>query len=536
MMFRSAFRSGASSFGRTGTLLAVTLLLVASVLAFMPAPQAAAAQCQGRTLDARLVPSCGTLLGSSDRHVDWMDMGTQEYKLGAALDMVRIYKVGPNARFFTNHEWELLSQGKKIVYSWKVATQRTDVSAWKQVARGDHDENLRRVARQIRDSGQTVIFGLHHEPENDPTFGSNADYANMYRRAHSIMEPIAGDKLVWFINYMGHSDGGFDQVEAMYPGDDIIDWISYNPYNWYGCHANSPWKTFETQARNFYNWAQQNHPSKPLMIGETATNELPGDPNAKARWIDDMGASITNQFPAIRAVLWFHQNNNSGFCERRWDSSQQSVEAFRRVRNSPHFGGGAVATQQQPQTQPQQQPQQQPQTQPQQQATGGPNCSVTTGVNGVYLSYNPVQGAVTHVYRVDVPGQASRYGEVQNSGSFVPVTGGGQAQVFLSGKFSNGSYTPSSNCGTGTASNDPVQCWVRPIQGGVHAEWHPFPGASSFVYRISIPGRADNYGTAYGTNVGISLPRGTTATIAVGAVYPNGSYSPAGNCGTTQAG
>lgn len=534
--------------------LAVLIALIASVLTLLPAATgvpglrpdpAGAADCSGgRSLNQLLVPSCGTLLGSSDRHKDNLEMAVQEQKMGSQFDMVRIYKVGPDAKFFTDHERDLANQGRKLVYSWKVSTQFTDVSQWRQVARGDHDENLRRVARQIRDSGHTVIFGLHHEPENDAFYGSDADYARMYRHAHAVMEPIAGDRLVWFINYMGHSDGGFNQVEAMYPGDDIIDWISYNPYNWFGCNGNAPWKTFETQASNFYNWAQRNHPSKPLMIGETATNELPGSPNAKAQWIDQMGSSLANRFPAIKAVLWFHQSGQTGFCERRFDSSQQSVDAFRRLRNSPHFGGGNAAAAPQPAPQPQPQPSPQPAPQPNPQPSPQPapqpgstvSCSVSEAAGGVYLSFNPVAGAVTHIYRVDTPGQPSRYGDASRSGTFVSVAPGTQSQLFLSGKFANNTYTPSAGCGSASSQVDQLQCWVRPQSGGVHVEWHPFPGAQKFVYRLSMPGRPDSYGTVNTNYADLDIARGTNVTVAVGAIYPNDSYSPAGNCGTVRAG
>ena len=511
---------------------------------FSPSP-ASAADCRGgRTLNELLIPSCGTLLGSSDRNKDNLAMSVQEQKLGAQFDMVRIYKVGPDARFFTDHEQQLANEGRSLVYSWKVSTQFTDVSAWRQVARGDHDENLRRVARQIRDSGHTVIFGLHHEPENDPFFGSDQDYARMYRHAHSIMEPIAGDRLVWFINYMGHSEGGFNQVEAMYPGDDIIDWISYNPYNWFGCHNNAPWKSFEVQAENFYNWAQRNHPDKPLMIGETATNERPGANDAKARWIDEMGDSLVNRFPAIKAVLWFHQSGATGFCERRWDSSQQSVDAFRQLRNRPHFAGGnSVSPQPSPRPTPTPEPQPSPQPRPQPQPTPQPgepraqvNCSVSEAAGGAHVSFNPVADAATHVYRVDTPGRESTFGEIDRSGSFIPVPAATRSQVFLSGKFADGTYTPATNCGAVSTQVDQLQCWVRSQPGGIHVEWHPFPSADTFVYRITIPGQSDSYGTVNTNFADLAMPRGTNVTVAVGAIYPDGSYSPAGNCGTVRAG
>lgn len=301
-------------------------------------PPVAGACPDGVTIDDLLVPGCGAYLGSSNRQQDGLDLSIQEAIADRQFAMVRIYRVGPDAQLFTADAQRLADEGRTIVASWKVATEGGDAPPWARVARGDYDAELARFATEIADSGHTVMFSLHHEPEdNVGRFGTDADYAAMMRRAHEVMEPIAGDQIVWFINYMGHSFGSFDQVEAMYPGDDVIDWISWNPYNWFDCHDNAPWKGFEEQARPFYEWAQENHPDKPLMIGETATNEDPADPGRKAAWIQDMGAALQTEFPAIKALLWFHQSTDTNFCERRWDSSPESIAAFTTLAADPYF-------------------------------------------------------------------------------------------------------------------------------------------------------------------------------------------------------
>ncbi|MEE9416382.1 MAG: hypothetical protein V3V01_13955 [Acidimicrobiales bacterium] len=289
-----------------------------------------------------LVPGCGVWLGSSDRRTDELDLAIQEEQLGRQFEMVRLYAVGPDASFFDSRHLELADSGHRLVYSWKVSTDNGPGPVWRRVAAGEFDEQLRRAAGEIAESGHTAFFSLHHEPEDNALsqggeYGTDEDYAAMLRHAHDLMEPIAGGQIIWFINYMGHSFGDFDQVEAMYPGDDVVDWISWNPYNWFGCHGNAPWKSFKEQARPFYRWSTSNHPGKPLMIGETATDEQPGDDAAKATWVDEMAESLESNFPEVRALLWFHQSRDSGFCERRWDSSTASLDAFVRLGSSEYF-------------------------------------------------------------------------------------------------------------------------------------------------------------------------------------------------------
>ncbi len=304
---------------------------------FDPGPAVA---CTDDAPSAILEPGCGAWLGSTDRDKDSLDLATQESTLGRQFDLVRLYEVGPDATFFSADHQRLADQGRTLVYSWKVSTDGP--TPWARVAAGEFDTELARAAEEIVASGHTVLFSLHHEPEDDATerggsFGTNADYVAMMRRAHEVMEPIGGDQIIWFVNYMGHSFGTFEQVEAMYPGDDVVDWISWNPYNWFGCNGDAPWKSFATQAAPFYEWAVTNHPGKPLMIGETATNEDPNDAEAKAEWIDALSADLPERFPNIRAVLWFQQSSETGFCERRWDSSFNSTDAFTSLAETPYF-------------------------------------------------------------------------------------------------------------------------------------------------------------------------------------------------------
>ncbi len=297
------------------------------------------ATCEARNAaNPDCVPFCGVALGSTDRRQDNLDLSVQEAILGQQLDLVRLYITDPDGTFFKPAHQTLADEGRTLVYSWKVSRDNTNSPAWAQVASGVFDDQLVRAANQIKASGHMIFFALHHEPEdNVGTYGTEADYVAMYQHVYDIMNPIAGDQMVWFINYMGHSFGSFEQVEAMYPGDHIIDWISWNPYNWYGCHADGPWKTFTTQASPFYRWATATHPDKPLMIGETATNERDNNPNAKAEWITDMASALEMDFPRIRALLWFHQSNDTNFCERRWDSSQPSIDAFSAMAQDPYF-------------------------------------------------------------------------------------------------------------------------------------------------------------------------------------------------------
>jgi hypothetical protein len=80
---------------------------------------------------------------------------------------------------------------------------------------------------------------------------------------------------------------------------------------------------------------------KPMMLGETASNEYPltgtVDPSVKANWITDMLTNqLPNNFPGIRAVVWFNWNSDPG-TSFVIESSSASQEAFASGINSGYY-------------------------------------------------------------------------------------------------------------------------------------------------------------------------------------------------------
>ncbi|MDQ3881393.1 MAG: hypothetical protein M3295_10030 [Chloroflexota bacterium] len=69
---------------------------------------------------------------------------------------------------------------------------------------------------------------------------------------------------------------------GLYPGDDVIDWIGWDPSNWYLCH-NAAWKSFGEKVTPFYNWLLENgHGNKRFMLSEWGSRERPDRPLDRA--------------------------------------------------------------------------------------------------------------------------------------------------------------------------------------------------------------------------------------------------------------
>ena len=64
---------------------------------------------------------------------------------------------------------------------------------------------------------------------------------------------------------------------SLYPGNAYVDWIGYDPYNFYNCHgANGTWKTFQQTIDPMYQWLESNgYGDKPFILPEYGTVREP---------------------------------------------------------------------------------------------------------------------------------------------------------------------------------------------------------------------------------------------------------------------
>jgi beta-mannanase len=125
--------------------------------------------------------------------------------------------------------------------------------------------------------------------------------------------------------------GGSCPFQAFYPGDQWVDWVGLDGYN-YASVDDVPWMTFQQVFGSSY--AELTAlTSKPLMIAETASTELGG---SKATWIEQTFAQIPTSFPHIKAIVWFDIDK-----ETDWpvNSSPTSLAAYRQVVTSPNYRG-----------------------------------------------------------------------------------------------------------------------------------------------------------------------------------------------------
>jgi hypothetical protein len=155
-------------------------------------------------------------------------------------------------------------------------------------------------------------------------------YVAAWRHIHDVFadEGVDNVQWVWCPNATAFRDER--NAPAYYPGDEYVDWICADGYNWAPGRQGDEWRSFESIYSDFYAWGITH--GKPLMVGEFGAQER--GPGEKARWLTDAREALKTKYPGIKAVLYFDANHDYDW---RVTTSPETLAAFRDWANDPWF-------------------------------------------------------------------------------------------------------------------------------------------------------------------------------------------------------
>lgn len=209
---------------------------------------------------------------------------------------------------------------------------------WSDIADGTADAQIRQHARSIKNVPQPVYLSFQQEPEPFVgTYGTVEDFAGAWRRIHYIFEQEGVTNVVWTWNVTGSSSRFGMYLDGLYPGDRWVDWVSWDPYNFFNCHG-APWETFDQTIGGFYTWAMENgFGDKPFMLSEYGSTRDPADLERRASWLDQSIASIRSR-PNIKAVVYFNSSDSGPVseCDVRVTGDRPTLDAFRTMGEHPY--------------------------------------------------------------------------------------------------------------------------------------------------------------------------------------------------------
>jgi hypothetical protein len=217
------------------------------------------------------------------------------------------------------------------------------------VANGSQDAAIDALAGRLRSFGSQLMISFEEEPEvrfhTNPTAYSLASFVAAYKHLHDRLVADGVTNVVWVWNVSGYS-GNQPIYPKLYPGDSYVDWIAWDPFNWYNCPVNTThtWTSFASIVQPFYNWVLRGHLSpgsaaKPLMLAEYGTVEHHATPS-KGQWFTDEVASLAN-LPALKAVVYFDENKD---CNWPITTSSASITGFRTAGLNCYLYPSACAT------------------------------------------------------------------------------------------------------------------------------------------------------------------------------------------------
>jgi beta-mannanase len=270
----------------------------------------------GGSLSAIMAPSGGALWGTSKFDRSW------ESQLGRKFDIAHFYHQW-TSNFPTAEERSIAAEGRLLLLNWKMP------SPWSSVANGGQDGQIAAVAGRLKALGRKVFLAPHHEPEDQVgSFGSASDYARAYRRIVEEFRQAGANNVIFVWNMMGYVGGWGSIYPQLYPGDSYVDWIAWDPYNWYGCKSGQKPRSFAEITKPMYDWTAAHAPGKPLMLAEFGLREQPAGAPSKAEWFRDALVTLKTTRTRIKALVYFNTNHT---CDWRITSSSSSVAAYKQI-------------------------------------------------------------------------------------------------------------------------------------------------------------------------------------------------------------
>ena len=206
---------------------------------------------------------------------------------------------------------------------------------WSEIADGSHDDWIRSRAVAFRRFSAPVYLTFHHEPEDDlDAFGTPQEYADAFRRIVSIFdeEDVTNVAFVWtMMSWTFDSDSGRDLM-GYYPGNEYVDLIGVDGYNWHGVRPDEPWRSFAEILRPARAFARSHH--KPWIVAEYGVVEDPTDPGRKAHWFR-AAARAAQRWSDLAGLIYFNVVKDGA----NWmsESSPSSLRAFRHVGHREYF-------------------------------------------------------------------------------------------------------------------------------------------------------------------------------------------------------
>lgn len=254
-----------------------------------------------------------------------------EAAAGQRLGIVRVFARW-DTPFPTEEQAALLAEGRTLHLSIRPRTEAGKRIGWAELAAAPPTSEvglaLDRWVRAVAVYGSQVYLTFNHEPETRASdgHGTPGDFQAAWRRLVERLRANGGQSVrtVLVLTRGAYDDG---RIDDWYPGDDTVDVIGVDAYNWSDCQGGPPrpWIMPDALLAPAVEFAEAR--AKPLAVPEIASTENHADPLAKARWILALAQTLASPpvVDRLEFAAWFDPDD-AGWpnCAWRHDSSTPS--------------------------------------------------------------------------------------------------------------------------------------------------------------------------------------------------------------------
>lgn len=269
------------------------------------------------TVSDRLVPSCGVIWGISTQPATLQGVAAVESLVGRNFDM--IYRYHDIAQTIPDEvEQQAVAEGR-ILHLSIAAREYADkklVVTYKDIAAGKYDKSISAQGRGIASLKVPVFVTFEQEANQHRKLdvrGDATQFKAAWRHIREVQIAAGATNAVWTWVMTGAPEN-LDRAGSLWPGNDAVDWISWNVYNASGCNSGQvkpeKYKTFADALAPFYDWVHSKgpglgiDPNKPMMISESGSVMYNGDLAKTADWYSQV-PQVLQKYPQIKAfTLW----------------------------------------------------------------------------------------------------------------------------------------------------------------------------------------------------------------------------------------
>ena len=208
-------------------------------------------------------------------------------------------------------------------------------SLYKTIASGACDEFLKAAGVNLASYRKPLFFRFAWEMNLPNMYWSvkyvksePQDFIDAWRHFHDIVKQESADNVIWVLSF-NTTNSVTTPYAQLFPGDEYIDWVAIDGYNWGNTHSWSGWQTFNGVFIKSYE-ELVSLTDKPVMISEV--NSAPtGTGGNKEEWLKNMlTIQIPEKFPKIEAIIFFNEDKSEGEkIDWRMEKSPEYISALK---------------------------------------------------------------------------------------------------------------------------------------------------------------------------------------------------------------